>query len=92
MSETKPASASPHDVAGFIDYWSKATTSERSNSQSFLLQLCDLLQVPRPDNHPHPGYFFEFSVTEHHADGTTTNGRIDLYKRGCFVLESKQFQ
>lgn len=31
-------------------------------------------------------------MTEHHADGSTTQGRIDLYKRACFVLESKQFQ
>jgi hypothetical protein len=29
---------------------------------------------------------------EHHPDGSTTKGRIDLYKRQCFVLESKQFQ
>ncbi len=92
MSETRPASTSPHDVAGFITHWSNAAPSERANSQLFLVELCDLLSVPRPDNHPHAGYFFEFPVTEHHADGTTTNGRIDLYKRGCFVLESKQFQ
>ncbi len=38
------------------------------------------------------GYAFEYEVTEHHPDGSTTKGRIDLYKRGCFVLESKQFQ
>lgn len=92
MSDPRPASTSPNDVAGFIAKWSSAAPSERANSQLFLAELCDLLQVPRPDNHPHAGYFFEFPVTEHHADGTTTSGRIDLYKRGCFVLESKQFQ
>ncbi len=26
------------------------------------------------------------------ADGTTKEGRIDLYKRACFILESKKFQ
>ena len=31
-------------------------------------------------------------VTEHNPDGSTTKGRIDLYKRGCCVLEFKQFQ
>lgn len=71
------------DIPGFIAYWSKAPASERSNSQTFLGELCDLLEVPRPDNHP---------VTEHHLDGSISTGRIDLYKRACFVLESKQFQ
>ena len=80
------------DIAGFIAHWSAASPSERANSQAFLLELCDLLEVPAPDNHPHAGYFFEYPVTEHHADGSTSPGRIDLYKRTCFVLESKQFQ
>ena len=38
------------------------------------------------------GYAFEYDVIEHHPDGSATKGRIDLYKRQCFVLESKQFQ
>jgi hypothetical protein len=80
-----------HLVDDFIAYWSAASTSERSNSQRFLVELCDLLDVPRPDNHPANGYFFEYPVTEHHVDGTTSPGWIDLCKRGCFVLESKQF-
>jgi hypothetical protein len=80
------------DIPGFIAHWSAASPSERANSQAFLLELCDLLEVPAPDNHPAHGYFFEYPVTEHHADGTTSQGRIDLYKRTCFVLESKQFQ
>ncbi len=79
-------------VEAFIARWSAASPSERANSQPFLGELCDLLSVPRPDAQPHGGYFFEFPVTEHHADGTTSIGRIDLYKRGCFVEESKQFQ
>ena len=80
------------DVGEFIAHWSAASPSERANSQAFLLDLCDLLEVPRPDNQPLAGYFFEYPVTEPHADGTTSAGRIDLYKRACFVLESKQFQ
>ena len=38
------------------------------------------------------GCVFEYDVTEHHPDGSTTKGRIDLYKRECFVLESRQFR
>ena len=80
------------DIAGFIAHWSAASPSERANSQAFLIDLCDGLEVPAPDNHPNAGYFFEYPVTERHADGTPSNGRIDLYKRAGFVLESKQFQ
>jgi hypothetical protein len=80
------------EVQDFITHWSAASASERANSQPFLLDLCDLLEVSRPDPHPANGYFFEFPVVEQHSDGTTSIGRIDLYKRTCFVLESKQFQ
>ena len=79
-------------IEDFISHWSAASPSERANSQPFLIELCDLLDVPHPDPHPANGYFFEFPVVEHHADGTASTGRIDLYKRACFVLESKQFQ
>jgi hypothetical protein len=78
-------------VDEFVAYWSAAELSERSNSQTFLLELCDVLNVPRPDNHANGGYCFEFPVTESLPDGTTKDGRVDLYKRGCFVLESKQY-
>ena len=80
------------EVQDFISHWSAASASERANSQPFLLELCDLLDVPRPDPQSDKGYFFEFPIVEKHPDGTTSNGRIDLYKRTCFVLESKQFQ
>src|SRR6266704_7150303 len=76
----------------FISRWSNASPSERSNSQLFLSELCDLLAVPHPDPSRDSGYGFEYEVTQQHPDGSSSKGRIDLYKRGCFVLESKQFQ
>jgi hypothetical protein len=79
-------------ITDFITYWSDASASERSHSQRFLTELCDQLEVSPPDNKPDAGYYFEYPITEHHADGTTSQGRVDLYKRGSFVLESKQFQ
>ena len=79
-------------IQAFIARWSAATPSERANSQLFLSELCDILDVPHPEPAAHHGYGFEFEVTEHHPDGTVSKGRMDLYKRGCFVLESKQFQ
>ena len=35
-------------------------------------------------------YRFERGVARHEADGSISARRIDLYKRGCFVLEAKQ--
>ena len=79
-------------ITAFISRWASATASERANSQLFLSELSDLLGTPRPDPAADSGYAFEHPVTEHHPDGSTSQGRIDLYKRACFVLESKQFQ
>jgi hypothetical protein len=80
------------EVQDLISHWSAASASERANSQPFLLDLCDLLGAPRPDPQPAKGYFFEYPVVEHNPDGSTSQGRIDLYHRAHFVLESKQFQ
>src|ERR1035437_5871186 len=76
----------------FVARWAAASASERANSQPFLCGLCDILEVALPEPTREAGYAFEYDVTEHHPDGSTTKGRIDLFKRGCFVLESKQFQ
>jgi hypothetical protein len=71
-----------------------ATVQERYAiiSQPFLLELCDLLDVDHPGSQRNGSYTFEFHVNEIQADGSTALGRIDLYKRGCFILESKKFQ
>lgn len=79
-------------IEEFITHWSGATASEQSISQQFLCELCDLLDVPQPGNQRNGSYTFEFHVSEAQHDGETKEGRIDLYKRGCFVLESKKFQ
>ena len=82
------------DPKTFIDRWKNSGAAERANYQLFLSELCDVLDVPRPDptkpDDTENAYVFERSVTFHHPDGTTSTGRIDLYKHGCFVLEAKQ--
>jgi hypothetical protein len=83
---------SSEGAKAFIVRWAAASASERANSQPFLCELCDILGVARPEPAREAGYAFEHDVTEHHPDGSTTKGRIDLYKRGSFVLESMQFQ
>ncbi|MBL9177972.1 MAG: class I SAM-dependent DNA methyltransferase [Verrucomicrobiaceae bacterium] len=82
------------DPAAFIARWAASGASERANYVLFLSELCDLLGVPRPEptkpDDVDNAYVFERNVIFHHADGSTSTGRIDLYKRGCFILEAKQ--
>ena len=79
------------DVEEFIARWSaNEGGAERANYGLFLSQLCRVLDVPEPDPAgPHTeanDYVFERAVRR--PDGS--QGRIDLYKRGAFVLEAKQ--
>lgn len=82
------------DVEQFIERWKQSGAAERANYALFLTQLCDVLGVPQPDPAtPDPtknSYVFERDVTFQSGDGSTSPGRIDLYKRGCFILEAKQ--
>lgn len=81
-------------VKDFIARWRKSGAAERANFQLFAGELCDILGVAPPEpagpNDADNAYVFERTVTFHHMDGSTSTGRIDLYKRGCFVLEAKQ--
>ena len=78
----------------FSERWQQSAAAERANYQLFLSELCDFLDVPRPDPTRAEDnlntYVFEKPVTFHNFDGTTSQGRIDLYRRGGFVLEAKQ--
>jgi len=78
----------------FLRRWEASGASERANYQLFLSELCDVLEVPRPEpakpKEEANRYVFEKPVTFTHGDGSTSHGRIDLYKRGAFVLEAKQ--
>ena len=76
----------------FIAKWQGVKASELSTSQSFLLDLCELLGVDKPHPTPELDYLFERPITFAHGDGTTSAGRIDLYRRGHFVLESKKLK
>ena len=85
-----------HDpaTADFIARWEHSGSGERANYQLFLSELCDLIGVPRPEpagpDDSANAYVFERAVTFQHGDGSTSSGRIDLYKRACLVLEAKQ--
>ncbi len=80
-------------VEEFIDDWKESGANEESNRQLFLTQLCDVLGVDapdpaRPDTRAND-YVFERHV-DHSAPVEQSWGSIDLYKKGCFVLEAKQ--
>ena len=81
----------PQLVEDFITHWSKAEASERANAQPFLIGLAKILGVPEPSNSHADGYTFEFPVKIPTGPDTSTDGRIDLYRRASFVLEAKQF-
>jgi hypothetical protein len=79
----------------FIARWQgREGGQERTNYGLFLTELCDVLGVPRPDpaaaSTEENDYVFERAVKGQATDGGSGTGRIDLYKRGCFVLEAKQ--
>lgn len=74
----------------FIARWSGVQASELSTAQSFVRELCDLLQVDVPHPNAEKDYMFERPVTFKHGNGTETPGRIDCYRRGAFVLEAKK--
>ncbi len=82
-------------MEGFITRWKGAQGAERANYQLFLSELCDALELPRPDPAGDKtqlnAYVFERRVDIPQPDGATRPGRMDLYKRGCFVIETKQY-
>jgi len=68
--------------------------AEMANCHLFVERLCRHLNLPEPslatEENRFNDYVFERRVDFKHPDGSTTPGRIDLYKRNCFILEAKQ--
>ncbi len=78
----------------FITRWQRSGGAEMANSQSFLKELCQLLELPEPEptqaDESQNNYVFEKALNFNNGDGTFSAGRVDLYRRKAFVLESKQ--
>ncbi len=77
----------------FIAFWANTEGgAERSNTAPYILGLLQALDLPPPDpagaTTLHNDYVFERAVRPSFEMGHPK--RIDLYKRGCFVLEAKQ--
>ena len=81
-------------VDTFITRWQQSGASERANYALFLSELCDLLEVKRPDpsseQNAENDYVIDRAFTRSDKDGGTSTVYLDLYKRGHFVLETKQ--
>lgn len=84
----------PESVEIFIKRWETAEASERSNYGMFITELCDLLELPHPDpstaDNIKNSYVIDRSIQRTNTDGTSTTVYADVYKRGCFMLETKQ--
>jgi len=84
----------PPEIESFISRWENSGAAERANYQMFLSELCDVLEVARPDpTSPDPEnnlYVFDRAITRGNPDGTSVTNYIDLYKARHFVCETKQ--
>lgn len=78
----------------FLEKWSDSAAAERSNAQSFVIDLCAVLNVDPPhaatSDADRDAYVFEKPVTVPHEGRQQSIGFIDLFKRGHFILEAKQ--
>ncbi|MBX7527751.1 class I SAM-dependent DNA methyltransferase [Qipengyuania vesicularis] len=77
-----------------IDEFEGSGGSEMANAQLFMERLTGALGVDQPspaqEDTRHNDYVFERGVLFRHPNGSTTTGRIDCYKRDCFIWEAKQ--
>ena len=82
------------EIEAFIRKWSdREGGAERANAAMYLVELTAVLGVPAPD----PAgaatagndYVFERAVRSAFGESGPPR-RIDLYKKGCFLLEAKQ--
>ncbi len=80
------------EAQAFIARWQGVTASELATAQTFVMDLCELLNVAKPHPTPAQDYMFERPVTFSHGDGSSSAGRIDCYRRGHFVLEAKKLK
>lgn len=95
MEQLRPQLVSAVQIEAFIARWQgREGGQERANYALFLSELCDVIGAPRPDpagaTTELNDYVLERVVREPVGDGTYTHRRIDLYRRGAFILEAKQ--
>jgi len=95
MTAPKPDASKTARIEAFVTRWQEREGGqERANYALFLSELCGALGLPPPDpasaTTEDNDYVFERAVKDQGFDGSVSSRRIDLYKKGCFVLEAKQ--
>src|SRR5574343_1427522 len=84
------------DAHAFIQRWQQVYGSERANYQLFICELCELLDLPKPDparaDTRDNAYVFERRLTARHADGSSPARFIDCYRRGSAIIEAKKIR
>lgn len=82
------------EVEAFIVRWRMSEGAERASFPSFISEFCELLRMERPQPPTSDveavAYRFEYPVRLTGPGGSGTTGRIDLYRKRCFVMEAKQ--
>jgi hypothetical protein len=68
--------------------WENVPAAEAANAQMYIAELCDALDVPRPQPRG-SGYEHELPIRVVNPDGSLTTKKADLFKEGCFLLEAK---
>ncbi|MDA8230845.1 MAG: class I SAM-dependent DNA methyltransferase [Magnetospirillum sp.] len=71
----------------FIAKWKGSTRTERSASHEHFLDLCDLLDVKKPQDEDSHGEFYTFEKSVVKADGRP--GFADVWRKGHFAWEYK---
>jgi type II restriction/modification system DNA methylase subunit YeeA len=75
------------NVAELIEKWRKVELTERSAAQQHFLDLCDLLDHPKPAEVDPKGEFFTFERGATKKDGS--DGWADVWKKDYFAWEYK---
>ncbi|MCL2822577.1 MAG: hypothetical protein FWD57_01165 [Polyangiaceae bacterium] len=84
--------ATLHTVDDIIARWKSSEAFDQSDSVGFLTELCDAIDLPRPRPAHSIGeentYSFEHKVRVSNVGESSDTRAVDLYRSGCFMLES----
>jgi hypothetical protein len=75
------------DAATFAEKWRKSKRTEKSAAQEHFLDLCEVIQHPKPGEADAEGLTFTFEKRVTKAGGG--RGFADVFKEGFFAWEYK---
>ncbi len=86
--------ATPEQIESFISRWENSGAAERANYQMLLSELCDILEVPRPDpTSPDPAknlHVFDRAISRVNPDGSSVNVLEKLRSGESLTAKEKQ--